>query len=160
VLAGLQRLWMAFTATVVVLSVVGAAIADVDSTVPWFLPVGLVVAGAIAVATGVEAVDRGLATAAPATDADARGEVRARLAIQIALAEAPTLLAFALAFVLGPSWVVLVGGAASVATLLRVRPTASRLFRLEEAWAAAGHDISVLREAGGAPGAQEDDRHV
>jgi hypothetical protein len=152
VLAGLQRLWAGFTLTVVVLSVAGAVLVDVTSTVPWFLPVGLVVAVALGVAAAVEAIDRGLRAASPRTDAEARGEVRSRLATQIALAEAPTLLAFALAVMLGPGWVVLVGGVASAATMLRVRPTRSRLRRLEDGWRSADRDVSALRAGEGRPG--------
>ena len=144
-LAGLQRLWGAFTVTVVVLSVVGAVVADVDSTIPALLPVALVLTVALGVAAGVEAVHHGLASTPPQSDEHARGEVRARLAIQIALAEVPALLAFALAFALGPSWIVLLGGAASLVALLRVRPTQARLERLEAAWQSAGSDVSVLR---------------
>lgn len=143
-LAGLQRLWAAFTVTVVVLCLVGAAVADVESTIPAILPVALVLAVSLGVLAGLEAVQHGLVNAAPATDEDARGEVRSRLAIQISLAEAPALLAFALAFALGPSWIVLLGGAASVAALLRVRPTEERLRRLEHAWQSAGHHVSAL----------------
>ncbi len=147
-LAGLQRLWAGFTLTVLLLSVAGAAFADAESTVPWFLPLALVLVVAAGVAAAVEAVGRGLAANPPATDLDARGEVRSRLAIQIAIAEAPALLAFALTFVLGPNWIVLVGGAASVAVLLRARPSRARLEQLEASWRAAGHDVSALRDAG------------
>ena len=146
-LAGLRRLWAGFTATVLVLSGIGALVADVESTVPAVLPVGLVLAVGVATAAAVEAVGRGLEAAAPTSDAQARGEVRSRLAIQIAIAEAPVLLAFALAFALGPGWVVLVGGAVSVATLLRIRPGEEGLRRLERAWRARGHDVSALRAA-------------
>jgi protein-S-isoprenylcysteine O-methyltransferase Ste14 len=146
-LPGLQRLWGIFTVTVVVLALAGAVLADVESTVPAILPTILVLAVALGAVAGVEAVDRGLALAAPSTDEEARGEVRSRLAIQIAVAEAPTLLAFAITFALGPSWIVLLGGAASVTALLRVRPTEARLRRFEEAWRASGHDVSALRPA-------------
>jgi hypothetical protein len=145
VLAGLQRLWAAFTVTVVVLSVVGAVVADVESTIPALLPVVLVLTVALGVAAGVEAVHHGLASTPPQSDEQARGEVRARLAIQIAIAEVPALLAFALAFALGPSWIVLLGGAASLAALLRVRPSQARLERLEQAWRSAGSNVSILR---------------
>jgi hypothetical protein len=145
VLAGLQRLWAAFTVTVVALSVIGAVVADVESTIPALLPVALVLTVALGVAAGVEAVHHGLASTPPETDEQARGEIRARLAIQIALAEVPALLAFALAFALGPSWIVLLGGAASLVALLRVRPSRARLERLEQAWRSAGSDVSALR---------------
>jgi hypothetical protein len=145
VLSRLQRLWAGFTVTVVALSLVGALVADVESSLPPILPVALVLAVSLGVVAGLEAVQAGLRTAAPPTDADARGEVRSRLAIQIAMAEAPALLAFALAFALGPSWVVLLGGAASLVALLRVRPTRARLEQVEQAWQQAGHDVSVLR---------------
>jgi hypothetical protein len=146
--ARLQRLWSAFVAAVVVLSIAGTLLADTESTVPALLPVLLVATlGAGAVAALV-AVDRGLFLSAPTDDAGAAEEVRARLALQIAIAEAPTLLAFALAFVLGPPWVVLVGGAISVGALLRVRPSRARLRELEQVWARAGVEASVLRPDG------------
>ena len=67
-----------------------------------------------------------------------------RLAIQVARAEAPALLAFAMAFALGPGWVALVGGGASAAPLLLARPTHARLQRLERSWRDAGADVTTL----------------
>jgi hypothetical protein len=144
-LTRLQRLWFTFVAAVVVLSLAGAVLADTESTVPAALPALLVVAFGAAAVAGVLAVDRGLMLSAPDDDTAAGEEVRARLALQIAIAQAPTLLAFALTFALGPPWVVLVGGAMSVGALLRVRPTRSRLEELEGVWQRAGSEASVLR---------------
>jgi hypothetical protein len=147
--ARLQRLWSAFAVAVIVLSVAGALLADTASTVPALLPVLLVLTLGTGAVAGVLVVERGLLLSAPADDESAAEEVRARLALQIAIAEAPTLLAFALAFVLGPPWVVLVGGAVSVGALLRVRPSRARLRELEQVWARAGAEASVLRLDGG-----------
>jgi hypothetical protein len=144
-LTRLQRLWFTFVAAVVVLCLAGAVLADTESTVPAALPALLVVAFGAAAVAGVLAVDRGLMLSAPDDDTAAGEEVRARLALQIAIAQAPTLLAFALTFALGPPWVVLVGGAMSVGALLRVRPTRSRLEELEGVWQRAGSEASVLR---------------
>lgn len=144
-LTRLQRLWSTFVAAVVVLCLAGALLADTESTVPAALPALLVVAFGAAAVAGVLAVDRGLMLSAPDDDTAAGEEVRARLAMQIAIAQAPTLLAFALTFALGPPWVVLVGGAMSVGALLRVRPTRARLEELEGVWQRAGSEASVLR---------------
>jgi hypothetical protein len=143
--ARLQRLWLAFVGAVVVLCAAGALLADTASTVPAVLPAALVLAMGSGAVAAVLVVDRGLLLSAPADDQSAGEEVRARLALQIAIAEAPALLAFALAFALGPPWVVLVGGAVSVGILLRVRPTRARLEEIEQVWQRAGADASVLR---------------
>jgi hypothetical protein len=147
--ARLQRLWSAFVVAVVVLSVAGALLADTASEVPALLPVLLVLTLGTGTVAGVLVVERGLLLSAPGDDESAAEEVRARLALQIAIAETPTLLAFALAFALGPSWLVLVGGAVSVGALLRVRPSRARLRELEQVWARAGAEASVLRIDGG-----------
>ena len=143
--ARLQRMWSVFVGAVVVLCVAGALVADTESTVPAALPVLLVLALGAGAVAGVLVVDRGLYLVSPDDDERAGEEVRARLALQIAIGQTPTLLAFALAFVLGPPWVVLVGGAVSVGMLLKVRPTRARLEELEQVWRRGGADASVLR---------------
>jgi hypothetical protein len=143
--ARLQRLWTLFAVTVVTLAAIGALVSDAESTVPAALPVLLVLALGGGALAAMLVVERGLLTSEPADDAAAGEEVRARLALQIAIAEAPTLLAFALTFALGPRWVVLVGGAVSLGLLLRVRPTRRRLETIEASWRRMGSQASVLQ---------------
>jgi hypothetical protein len=66
----------------------------------------------------------------------------------VGIAEAPVLLGVALAFVLGPRWAAAVGAVGGFAVLAVARPTVARLSRIEAAWQAAGHDVSLVRAVG------------
>lgn len=144
-LRSLQMLWAAVLACVVMVAVIVVVVAQASPELPAALPALLVAALGVAAFVGVEAVDRTFAGAPPADDQAALVDYRTRLILQVAILEAPVLLAVALAFVLGPGWVVLVGAATTVIALLRVRPSLTRLRRFDHAWQSAGRDVSLER---------------
>ncbi|WP_052666940.1 hypothetical protein [Nitriliruptor alkaliphilus] len=145
-LRSVQALWLSFTAVVALAAVlVPFVVPDPDSTVPALLPTALAAAAGIAALVGIVALDRGLIAATPADDRAAVAELRSRLVMQAAIAEAPALLAVALAFVLGPPWAATAGALPGLIGLLLVRPTRSRLDRLDATWRAAGADVSLRR---------------
>jgi hypothetical protein len=141
----LTRLWVGVAVAVVALAVVVAATSDADSTVPAALPAVLTAAVAAGAAAGVAAVDRSFAASPPADDAAAVQELRTRAFLQLAILEAPLLLAVALGFTLGPPWVVAVGAAGALGALAIARPTRGRFARFDAAWQAMGNDVSLLR---------------
>jgi hypothetical protein len=143
----LQRLWVGVAVGIVALVTVAVVGADAEANLPVVLPAGLAAAGGLAAVLGNRAVDRTFAASPPADDRSALVEFRTRSFLQVAIAEAPTLLAFALTFVIGPNWVAAIGGLASLTALAVARPTAARVRAIESAWQAAGRDVSVLRAA-------------
>jgi hypothetical protein len=143
----LARLWAGAAVAIAVLAVVVLATSDAASTVPAWLSVALTVAVSAGAVAGVLAVDRSLVVSPPADDAAAADELRTRAYLQLAILEAPVLLGVALGFTLGPPWVATVGAAGGLASLVLTAPHRRRLGRLEAAWQAAGHDVSVLRSA-------------
>lgn len=145
-LRAIVQLWWAFVGVVAVVAVVVPLVAeDPSSTVPAVLPAALALAAGAASLVGTVAIDRGLLASAPADDRAAVAELRSRLVLQMAIAEFPALLAVALAFVLGPPWVATAGALPALAALLLIRPRAARLDRIDAAWRAEGHDVSLRR---------------
>lgn len=139
-------LWLTFTVVVgLVAVVVPFVVPDPGSTVPPALPVLLAATAGVGALVGIVALDRGLTGTAPADDRAAVAELRSRLVMQAAIAEAPALLAVALAFVLGPPWTATAGALPGLIGLLLVRPSAARLERLDAGWRAAGRDVSLQR---------------
>jgi hypothetical protein len=141
----LQRLWVGFAAGIAAITAVAVVGGEGASDLPAALPVTLAVAAVGGAVIGVLAVDHTFAAAPPADDAAALAELRSRAFLQVAIAEAPVLLAFALAFVFGPPWVAVVGGVGGVLALALARPTRTRIARIEAAWRDAGRDVSALR---------------
>lgn len=143
----LQRLWLIFVLTLVV---IGVSLWFVDlepSALPMLLPAGLALAGGVAGLLVVVAIDRTFAAAPPEHDLRALREFEARQALQFAVSLAPALLGFALAFVFGTVLAAAVGWALAIIALLRARPSQARLERIERVWGAAGTDVSALRAA-------------
>lgn len=133
VLAPLRQLRLAVLAAVPLVAGVVLVTADPDSTVPAVLPVLLAVVTGAAALGGVVAADRSLARRSPSLD-EARPALQTQAVLQVAIAEFPLLLTVAMAYVMGPAWVVLVGAAAALAALLVGAPTTARARRLETAW--------------------------
>lgn len=147
----LARLWLGFAVGIVVLTVVPVVAVDRTSTVPPALPAALALAGSVAAVVAVAAVDRTFAATPPEDDRAALEEFRSRSFLQVAIAEAPVLLAFALTFALGHRWSAPIGGAGGLAALAIARPTTARIARIEASWRAGGHDVSILRADTGPP---------
>ncbi len=134
-----RLVWWAATGVVATVAVVAPlVIPDPGTTVPAVLPAVLAASTVAAALVGVVVLDRGLTARTPDGPDDAGRELTSRLVLQIAVLEAPALLAVALAAVVGPPWVVLVGAVPVLAGLLWLRPSAGRLRRLEAAWQRAG----------------------
>jgi hypothetical protein len=145
-LRSVQLLWLAFAGVVALVAVlVPFIVPDPGSTVPAALPVLLAATAGIGALVGIVALDRGLTAASPADDRAAVAELRSRLVMQAAIAEAPALLAVALAFVLGPPWAATAGALPGLVGLAMVRPSTARLERLDAAWRAEGVDVSLRR---------------
>ena len=141
-----RALWVSFTAVVAVAAVVVPfVVPDPGSTVPAVLPVLLAAAAGAGALVGIVALDRGLTATTPRDDRAAVAELRSRLVMQAAIAEAPALLGVALAVVLGPPVTATAGALPALVGLLLVRPGAARLARLDAAWQAAGADVSLRR---------------
>ena len=143
----LQRLWLLFVAT---LLIIGGSLLFVDlepGTLPVLLPAALAMAGGVAAVLAIVAIDRTFAAAPPEHDLRALREFEARQALQFAVSLAPGLLGFALAFVFGAVLAAAVGWAFAVVALVRARPSQDRLERIERAWDAAGNEVSALRAA-------------
>ena len=140
-----HRLWVGVLGGLVVIAAIVLVLADAEPELPAVLPAALVAAVGVAAIVGVEAIDRTFAATPPPDDTAAVTEYRVRFFLQIAIIEAPVLVAVALAFVLGPGWVVAVGIVAVGVAMLRVRPTLDRLRRFDATWQAAGHDVSLER---------------
>jgi hypothetical protein len=143
----LRRLWIGFAVGIAVMVTVAVAAGDPAATLPAVLPAGLAATGGAGAVVAARAIDRTFAATPPADDRAALVEFRTRSFLQVAIAEAPTLLAFALTFVMGPRWVAIIGGVASLTTLWVSRPTVRRVAAIEGAWQRGGHDVSILRAA-------------
>jgi hypothetical protein len=145
-LRSLQLVWWAFVGAVTVLALaVPVLAAGTSSTVPASLPAALTLAVGAGALISVLAIDRGLTTRPPGDDRAAVTELRSRLVLQLAVAEAPALLGVALSFALGPPWIVAVAALPTLLALLRVRPSRRRIDRLDQAWRAAGGKASLRR---------------
>lgn len=145
VLHSVQLIWTGVLAGLVLVAVLVLVLAGARSEVPTVLSAALVAAMGAAAIVGVEAVDRTFAAAPPENDRAALTEYRVRFVLQIAILEAPVLLAVAMAFVLGPAWIIALGAGGAFVALLRVRPSLARLRRFDATWQAAGHDVSLVR---------------
>jgi hypothetical protein len=145
----LARLWAAASAAVVVLAGIVLATSTASSTVPAVLPAILTAAVSLGAVGAVVAVDRTFVSSPPADDAAAARELRTRAYGQLAILEAPVLLGVGLGFVLGPPWVVVVAAGGALAALVLTWPSRRRLGRFDDAWRAAGSDVSLLRAADG-----------
>lgn len=145
-LRSVRWLWSASTVVVAAAAVlIPLLVPDPGTTVPPALPAALALSAGGGALAGILAIDRGLTAARPADDRAAVAELRSRLVMQAAIAEAPALLAVALAVVLGPAWVALAGAVPGLLGLLLVRPSDARFAKLDEAWTAAGVDVSLRR---------------
>jgi hypothetical protein len=145
-LRSVRLLWLSFTVVVALAAVlIPLLVPDPDSTVPAALPAILAAAAGAGALVGIVALDRGLIAARPVDDRAAVAELRSRLVMQAAIAEAPALVAVAMAVVLGPPWVAAAGAVPGLIGLLLVRPTPGRLAKLDAAWQAAGVDVSLRR---------------
>jgi hypothetical protein len=139
-------LWLACAVVVAGVAVgVPLFVPDPGSTVPAPLPVALAAAAGGAALLGIVSLDRGLTASTPADDREAVAELRSRLVLQAVVAEAPALLAVALAVVLGPPWAATAGALPGLLGLLLVRPSEARLTKLDAAWRDAGVDVSLRR---------------
>jgi hypothetical protein len=138
-------LWLAVAAAPLLLGVVALLAVDQQPDVPVPLLVALVGALTLAMLVAIAAVERLLLAAPPATDGEALAAYRTRFLVQLALSELPGLLAFAMTVAFGPPWLGLVGGLGSLACAASFRPTRDRLGRMDRAWQARGHDVSMLR---------------
>lgn len=132
-LVPLRRVRMAALAAVPLLAALVLATAEPASTVPVVLPVLLALATGAAAVAGVVAADRMLERRTPTVD-EAGPALQAHGFLQLAIAEFPLLLAVAMAYVMGPPWVVAVGAAAALGALLVGAPTTARARRLEAVW--------------------------
>lgn len=132
-LVPMRRVRLATIAFVPVVAAVVFVTADADSTVPLVLPLLLVAVTGFAAIGGVVAAERMLERRMPTADS-AAGAWHAHGFMQVAIAEFPLLLAVALAYVMGPPWVVLIGAAAALAALVFGAPTTARARRLEDVW--------------------------
>ena len=153
----LGRLWLGFAAGIAVVATIAVVAADAQPELPPALPAGLAAAAAVAGIVGVAAVDRTFAASPPQDDERALAEFKTRAFLQVGIAEAPVLIAFALTFVFGPPWVAAIGGIGGIVALAVARPTASRIQRIENAWQTAGRDVSILRAARVQPSGHEAD---
>ncbi|MEX2503807.1 MAG: hypothetical protein WD378_03090 [Egicoccus sp.] len=150
-LAPLRRIRLVTVAVIPLLAAVVLATAAADSTVPAVLPVLLVAVTGAAAIGGVVAANRMLERQAP-TAAEAGAALRSHAFLQLAIAEFPLLLAVALAYVMGPAWVVLPGAAAALAALLIGPPTTARAHRLETLW-----DLPADTVTHGPPASSDDE---
>lgn len=142
----MHSLWLAFAGIVALVAVLPPFIApDPGTSVPAVLPAGLALATGLGALAGTVAIDRSLAATPPADDTDAVVELRSRLVMQAALAEAPALLGVVLTFVFGPPWVVVTGAAPGLIAMLIVRPRRARLERFDARWRSLGADVSLVR---------------
>jgi hypothetical protein len=145
-LRSVRWLWLAFTLVVAAVAVlIPLLVPDPEATVPAALPAVLALSAGVGALAGILAIDRGLVASRPADDRAAVAELRSRLVMQAAIAEAPALLAVAMAVVLGPPWVAAAGALPGLLGLLLVRPTGARFAKLDAAWRAAGVDVSLRR---------------
>jgi hypothetical protein len=145
-LRSVRLLWLSFTVVVALAAfLLPFLVPDPGSTVPAALPVTLALAAGAGALVGIVALDRGLTAARPADDRAAVAELRSRLVMQAAIAEAPALLAVAMAVVLGPPWVAAAGAVPGLVGLFLIRPTPARLAKLDDAWRATGVDVSLRR---------------
>lgn len=149
--AVLMRLWLGYTAAVVLVAVVGLAVAGTaagDGDVPagW---VALAVLLAPAVAYPAVA-RRPLTATEPAALA---AEHRLRFFLGVALAESPALFGFVGLFLTGARWVLLVGVAVSVLLLAWHAPTERAVAREDERLRARGHPVTLSEALAGGPAA-------
>ncbi len=145
-LRSIRLLWAGFTGALAVIAfVVPAVVPDAGSSVPALLPIALAATAGLGALAGIDAIDRAMAAATPRDDRAAVAELRSRLVMQAAIAEAPALLAVALAFVLGPPLAATAGALPGLIGMLRVRPSTARFDRFDQAWRAAGLDASLRR---------------
>lgn len=143
---GLLRLWAVFVGVIAGAAVVIPLVAPTrEAAVPAVLPVTLALTTGLAALAAIVALDRTLRATPPADDDAAAAELRTRLVLQAAVAEAPVLLAVALAFVVGPVWSVPAAAVPALTGLVLVRPSAARLLRFDRSWTAAGADVSLVR---------------
>jgi hypothetical protein len=138
-------LWLAVASAPLLLGVVALVAVDQQPDVPVGLLVALVGALTLAMLVAIAAVERLLLASPPTTDGDALAAYRTRFLVQLALSELPGLLAFAMTLAVGPPWLGLVGGLGSFACAWSCRPSRDRMGRLDRAWQARGHDVSMLR---------------
>lgn len=144
-----QMLWLAFVVGIGALTAIALAVAEVETTVPTVLPLVLLVTVGAGATAGVVAVDRGLQMSRPDSDVAALVEFRSRFFMQVAMLEFVPLLAFAMAFAMGPAWIMAVGALAVLPAFLRIRPSARRIRMFDHTWQAAGHPVSIERGAQG-----------
>ena len=143
----LHRLWLAFVLVVVGILATVPLLAPDPSDIPLALTGTLAVAGGVAAVVAIVAIDLTFAASHPSDDARALREYEARVTLGLAIAQAPAVLGFALAFAFGQRLPAAIGGGFALIALARARPSRARLLRLEDAWQTAGRDVSALRAA-------------
>lgn len=135
--------WLVLVAQIPVLVVLTLVVSDRRPDLPALLPAILVASVGVVSSVTVVVLERLLATTAPRTVEEALHALQTRSLVQWAIGEAPLLLGVALAFALGPPWVVLVGALASAETLMRARPSRARIERLDRAWQEVGSPVRL-----------------
>ncbi|MCC5949273.1 MAG: hypothetical protein JJT89_12535 [Nitriliruptoraceae bacterium] len=153
-LTTLRRVWLAALAALLLLSAAplaaGAAAGDAlggpsQPTLPVALPLALLGSVGVAAIVAVVAVDRLYVLTPPTDDVDAVRRLQVRSLLQYGLAEAPVLLGVALAVAIGPAWVIVAATVPALVALGLAAPRLARLDRLDQAWEARGHDVSIRR---------------
>lgn len=147
-LRGPRRAWTAFAVALAGVLAVGLIVEAPASDLPVALPVALTVVTGVGALTAIVAIQRGLASATPADDAEAHGELQWRSALSLSLALAPVLLGVALAVVFGHRASVVAAAVVGAAAAAAGAPRSSRIERIERSWRARGTDASILNPDG------------
>ena len=143
----LHRLWLVFVVIVVAILAVLPWLDAEPSDIPPVLPATLAAAAGLGAFVAIVAIDLTFAASPPANDTRALHEFEARATLGFAIAQAPAVLGFALAWAFGRLLPAAIGVGLAAACLLRARPSDARLERLETAWSDAGKDVSARRAA-------------
>lgn len=142
----LRILMSSFVLAVVVICVVSYLLRSTDGDDG---SAGLAVGIVAAVGVGGLAVGRSIVPLDCSSDQALVATYRARFFVRVAMAEAPTLVGFVVAFALGPWWVTLVGGAFSLVGFALAAPTAANLRRDEEVLRQRGCERWLTEALGG-----------
>jgi F0F1-type ATP synthase membrane subunit c/vacuolar-type H+-ATPase subunit K len=145
-----MRLWLVYCSAVLVIIVVGVAVAAFAPPEGEMQtgPAALLVL--LAPAAGFLAVTRRRYTAQ--TRAELAAEHRQRFFLGVALAESPALFGLVGLFLTGALWVVLAGGALSLALLALHAPTERAIDREDERLRSAGSPVTLSEALSGRAG--------
>ncbi len=147
-LRGPRRAWTTFIVALAGVLAVGLVVDTSPSELPAALPVALTVVTGLGALAAIVAIQRGLASAAPADDGEARGELAWRSALSLAIALAPVLLGVALAAVFGHRASIIAATALGIAAGAVGFPRVSRLEQIERSWRDRGIDASIFGSDG------------